>query len=97
KFLFATNGGDNSVSSFAVGEQGHLKLIDTKAAGNDVDGRSGTAKSLAYCPSKGMLYVVHSFGPDHIRIMSVSSTAKMTSRKEGNPVNTADKPHRVPR
>src|SRR6201993_2078508 len=27
KFLFATNGGDNSVSSFAVSEQGRLKLI----------------------------------------------------------------------
>src|SRR6185503_18265548 len=30
KFLFATNGGNNSVSSFAVSEQGRLKLIDTK-------------------------------------------------------------------
>src|ERR1700752_2173999 len=29
KFLFATNGGDNSVSSFAVGAQGRLTLIDT--------------------------------------------------------------------
>jgi 6-phosphogluconolactonase (cycloisomerase 2 family) len=96
KFLFATNGGDNSVSSFAVGEQGRLKLIDTKPTGNAVDGRSGTAKSLAYCPSKGMLYVVHSFGPDHIRIMSVSSSGKLTSRKERYTCNTADKPHRVP-
>ena len=30
RFLFATNGGDNSVSSFAVGDQGRLKLIDNR-------------------------------------------------------------------
>ena len=34
KFLFATNGGDNSVSSFAVGDHGKLTLIDTKPTGN---------------------------------------------------------------
>src|SRR6266404_9930902 len=70
RFLFATNGGDNSVSSFAVGDHGRLTLIDTKPTGNAVEGKSGTAKSLAYCPSKNMLYVVHSFEPDHIRLMS---------------------------
>jgi len=96
KFLFATNGGDNSVSSFAVDEQGRPKLIDTKPTGNAVEGRSGTAKSLAYCLSKNMLYVVHSFGPDHIRIMSVSSDGKLTPRMEKYTCNTPDKPHRVP-
>src|SRR5258708_21964032 len=82
KFLFATNGGDNSVSSFAVGDQGRLKLIDTKPTGNAVEGKSGTAKSLAYSPSKDMLYVVHSFGPDHIRLMSVSGHGQLTPRIE---------------
>src|SRR5580700_500860 len=96
KFLFATNGGDNSVSSFAVGAQGRLTLIDTKPTGNAVEGKSGTAKSLAYSPSKGMLYVVHSFGPDHIRLMSVSSDGKLTPRAEKYTCNTPDKPHRVP-
>src|SRR5689334_24002791 len=96
KFLFATNGGDNSVSSFAVGDQGRLTLIDTKPTGNAVEGKSGTAKSLAYSPSKDMLYVVHSFGPDHIRIMSVSSDGKLTPRMEKYTSNTPDKPHRVP-
>jgi 6-phosphogluconolactonase (cycloisomerase 2 family) len=96
KFLFATNGGDNSVSSFAVGEQGRLKLIDTKPTGNAVEGKSGTAKSLAYSPSKDMLYVVHSFGPDHIRLMSVSSDGKLTPRMERYTANTPEKPHRVP-
>jgi 6-phosphogluconolactonase (cycloisomerase 2 family) len=96
KFLFATNGGDNSVSSFAVGDQGRLKLIDTKRTGNAVEGKSGTAKSLAYCPSKQMLYVVHSFGPDHVRLMSVSDNGKLTPRMEKYTCNTPDKPHRVP-
>src|SRR5712664_4040859 len=96
KFLFATNGGDNSVSSFAVGDHGKLRLTDTKPTGNAVEGKSGTAKSLAYSPSKGMLYVVHSFGPDHIRLMSVSSDGKLTARMEKYTCNTPDKPHRVP-
>jgi 6-phosphogluconolactonase (cycloisomerase 2 family) len=96
KFLFATNGGDNSVSSFAVDDQGKLKRIDTKPTGNAVEGKSGTAKSLAYSPSKGMLYVVHSFGPDHIRLMSVSGDGKLTPRMERYTANTPEKPHRVP-
>jgi 6-phosphogluconolactonase (cycloisomerase 2 family) len=96
KFLFATNGGDNSVSSFAVGDQGRLTRIDTKPTGTAVEGKSGTAKSLAYSPSKGMLYVVHSFGPDHIRLMSVSSDGKLTPRMEQYTANTPEKPHRVP-
>jgi len=91
KFLFATNGGDNSVSSFAVGDQGKLKRIDTKPTGTAVEGKSGTAKSLAYSPSKGMLYVVHSFGPDHIRLMSVSSDGKLTPRMEQYTANTPEK------
>jgi 6-phosphogluconolactonase (cycloisomerase 2 family) len=96
QFLFATNGGDNSVSSFAVGDQGRLTLIDTKPTGNAVEGRSGTAKSLAYSPSKGMLYVLHSFGPDHLRLMSVSGDGKLTPRIERYTANTAEKLHRVP-
>src|SRR5580704_17955067 len=96
RFLFATNGGDNSVSSFAGGDQGKLTPIDTKPTGNAVEGKSGTVKSLAYSPSKGMLYVVHSFGPDHIRLMSVSSDGKLTPRMERYTANTPEKPHRVP-
>jgi 6-phosphogluconolactonase (cycloisomerase 2 family) len=96
RFLFATNGGDNSVSSFAVGAQGKLTLIDNKPTGNAVEGKSGTAKSLAYAPSKDMLYVVHSFGPDHVRIMSVSTDGKLTPRMEKYTCNTPEKPHRVP-
>src|SRR5579871_3999991 len=66
RFLFTTNGGDNSVSSFAVGDDGRLTIVDVCPTGNPVEGRSGTAKSLAYDASRGMLYVLHSFGPDHL-------------------------------
>jgi len=41
RFLFTTNGGDNSVSSFGVGEDGQLTLLDVKPTGNAVEGKSG--------------------------------------------------------
>jgi 6-phosphogluconolactonase (cycloisomerase 2 family) len=96
RFLFTTNGGDNSVSSFAVAEDGRLSLLDRKPTGNPIEGKSGTAKSLAFAASKGMLYVLHSFGPDHLRLMSVGSNGKLTARKEGYTVNTQNKTDRVP-
>jgi 6-phosphogluconolactonase (cycloisomerase 2 family) len=95
RFLFTTNGGDNSVSSFAVAEDGKLTLLDVKRTGNVVAGRSGTAKSLAYSPDSGTLFVLHSFGPDHVRLMSVDGDGKLTARPEGYTVNTPDKPLRV--
>jgi DNA-binding beta-propeller fold protein YncE len=96
RFLFATNGGDNSVSSFSVDKDGRLKLLDTQPTGNAVEGKSGTAKSVAYLPSKGMLFVLHSFGPDHLRLMSVSGDGELTPRKERYTANTKDKTDRVP-
>jgi 6-phosphogluconolactonase (cycloisomerase 2 family) len=96
RFLFATNGGDNSASSFIVDKDGRLTLLDTKPTGNAVEGRSGTAKSLAYNASHGMLYVLHSFGPDHLRLMSVSSDGKLTPRMERYTANTVTKLNRVP-
>jgi hypothetical protein len=44
RFLFATNGGDNSVSSFAVDREGRLTLLDVKRTGNP---QNGGAKSVA--------------------------------------------------
>jgi 6-phosphogluconolactonase (cycloisomerase 2 family) len=96
QFLFATNGGDNSVSTFRLGKDGRLTPLDVKPTGNPVDGKSGTAKSLTYAPSKGILYVTHSFGPDHVRLMSVDPEGKLTSRPERYTVNTKDKSDRVP-
>src|SRR5262245_28448535 len=67
RFLFTTNGGDNSVSTFHLTAEGRLKLIDVKPTGNPVEGKSGTAKSLAFSPATRTLFVLHSFGPDHLR------------------------------
>ncbi|HTB13237.1 MAG TPA: beta-propeller fold lactonase family protein [Bryobacteraceae bacterium] len=96
RFLFATNGGDNSVSSFSVGKDGRLTVLDAKPTGNAVERRSGTAKSLAYDALRGMLYVLHSFGPDHLRLMSVSSDGKLAPRTERYTANTETKLNRVP-
>src|SRR5262249_45880603 len=38
RLLFTTNASDNSVSSFAVGEQGKLTLVDVKRTGNPTNG-----------------------------------------------------------
>src|SRR6476646_9733501 len=94
RFLFTTNGGDNSVSSFAVGDDGRLALLDVCSTGNPVEGRSGTAKSLAYSPETGTLYVLHSLGHDHLRLLSVDAEGKMTQRPEAYTVNVSGKPNR---
>ena len=96
RLLFATNGGDNSVSSFGVSADGKLTLIDVKRTGNLVNGQSGTAKSLAYAPSCNTLYVLHSFGPDHLRLMSVDGDGRLTPRSEKHTANTMAKDGRVP-
>src|SRR5579864_9513302 len=83
RFLFTTNGGDNSVSSFAVGADGKLTLVDAKRTGNLVAGRSGTLKALAYSPSHSTLFALHAFGPDHVRLMSVDEEGNLTARPEG--------------
>ena len=89
-------GGDNSVSSFRVGDDGRLTQLDVKPTGNPVEGRSGTAKSLAYAPSKGIRFVLHSFCADHIRLMSVDADRKLAARPELYSANTKDKTDRVP-
>ena len=95
RFLFTTNGGDNSVSTFRVNEDGRLSLVDVKPTGNPVEGRSGTAKSLAFAPSTRTLFVLHSFGPDHLRLMSVDAEGKLSARPERYTVNTYSKRNRV--
>jgi 6-phosphogluconolactonase (cycloisomerase 2 family) len=96
QLLFTTNGGDNSVSSFRLGKDGRLTQLDVKPTGNAVEGKSGTAKSLVYAPAKGMLYVLHAFGPDHLRLMSVDAEGTLTARPKRYTVNTQDKTDRVP-
>jgi 6-phosphogluconolactonase (cycloisomerase 2 family) len=93
RFLFVTNAGDNSVSSFVVSKDGELTLVDTKRTGNAT---SGGAKSLAYAPSSRTLYVLHTFGPDHLRLMSVDGEGKLTPRPGKYSVNTTDWNNRGP-
>src|SRR5215475_5285598 len=38
RFLFTTNGGDNSVSSFRLDEEGQVKPLDLERTGNPVEG-----------------------------------------------------------
>src|SRR5215475_472147 len=95
RFLLTTNGGDNSVSSFRVGEDGRLTLLDVEPTGNPVEGKSGTAKSLAFSPATRTLFVLHSFGPDHLRLMSIDAEGKLKLRPERYTVNTYSKRNRV--
>jgi 6-phosphogluconolactonase (cycloisomerase 2 family) len=93
RLLFATNGGDNSVSSFALDKEGRLTLRDVKRTGN---AKNGGAKSVAYVPSSRTLFVVHTFGPDHLRLLSVDDEGNLTARPEQYSVSTMDWPNRVP-
>jgi 6-phosphogluconolactonase (cycloisomerase 2 family) len=93
RFLFATNGADNSVSSFAVDKEGRLTLLDVKPTGNT---ELGGAKSLTYAPSNRTLYVLHTSGPDYLRLMSVDGEGKLTPRPEKYSVNTMEWNNRVP-
>src|SRR5262249_44857041 len=95
RFFFTTNGGGNSVFSFCVKEEGRLALVGGKPTGDPGGGRSGTAKALAHAPPSGPLFVLHSFGPDHLRLMSVDAQGKLTPRPERYTANTHDKPNRV--
>jgi WD40 repeat protein len=93
RFLFTTNAGDNSVSSFAVDKEGRLTLLDVKRTGNI---SAGGAKSLAYAPASRTLYVVHTFGPDHLRLMSVDKEGNLTQRPEHYSMGTMEWPNRTP-
>ncbi len=93
KWLFTTNGGNNTVSSFKVADNGVLTLVDVQPTGQPVTGKSGTAKSLAYAENTHTLYVCHSFGPDHIHMFSVNN-GMLTQKPGSYTANIGDK-HRV--
>jgi hypothetical protein len=95
RFLFAVNVRDNSVSSFGVGEEGKLTLLDVKRTGNIVTGMTGSAKSLAYSPTTGTLYVLHAIGPEHVRLMSVDGKGMLMARPESYLAAPSDKPGRI--
>jgi hypothetical protein len=69
--------------------------LAVKPTGNRVAGRTGTAKSLAYSSLTGTLYVLHTIGPDHVRLMSVDSKGMLTARPEAHTAVPPDKPGRL--
>jgi len=93
--LFTTNGGDNSVTSFRVSPGGDLTMIDRQSTGEPVTGRSGTAKSLVYRPQSRTLYVLHAFGPNHLRSYTVAEDGSLKLLPDHRSVNTAKKANRV--
>lgn len=95
KYLFAVNAGNNTVSCFSIDADGTLKLSDVQGTGNDVSGKSGTANSLAYNGADGTLYVLHSFGPNHIRTFTAMG-GKLTLRPQTRSVNSPGSTDRVP-
>jgi hypothetical protein len=95
RYLLTTNVGDNTVSSFAVGDDGELTLLDTKPTGNPVIGQLGTAKSIAYVASNRTVYVLHTVGPRHIRLMSLSEDGFLSNRPESYSAVPPDKPGRL--
>lgn len=67
QWLFVVNAGDNSISSFSVDDSGGLHFVDRKNTQS-----SGIPSTLSYNDEKSVLYVGHTFGPDHIRTFSVA-------------------------
>jgi len=75
--LFAVNASDSSVSSFSVGQDGKLQLRDRQPTG-----QKAPPTSLAYIAKAGMLYVMHSTGPNHIRSFKVADGKLRLMRKK---------------
>ena len=93
--LFSTNGGDNSVTSFRVNSDGELTMADHQSTGEPVTGHSGTAKSLAYHARSRTLYVLHAFGPNHLRAYKVSEDGKLKLLPAQHSVDMTTKVGRV--
>ena len=74
---------------------GNLTMIDRQSTGEPVTGRTGTAKSLVYRSQSRTLYVLHAFGPNHLRSYTVAKDGKLKLRPERHSVNTAKKTDRV--
>lgn len=88
--LFVVNAGDNTVSSFSVAEDGSLTLVDQQPTGE-----TGSSSSLTYDDHSGMLYVLHTFGPNHIRSFKVEN-GKLSNTGWTNTVNTDSLKRRIP-
>ncbi|HAV1831694.1 TPA: beta-propeller fold lactonase family protein [Enterobacter hormaechei subsp. steigerwaltii] len=89
RWLFVVNAGDNSVSSFHLTEKGELQFIDRQNTQAD-----GTASTVTYNAKKQILYVGHTFGPQHIKVFKVND-GKLSLIPGGHTVNTVNEDDRV--
>ena len=90
KYLYVANGGDNSVSVLRMESDGKLKLVD-----NTSTGESGTTNSVAVNMDGSKAYALHSFGPNHIKELTMMN-GKLTVADRSSTVNTATAKDRIP-
>ena len=91
KMLFVANSGDNTVSIFKVAKNGKLTLVDNQATGE-----SNSLNSLSYNDQAGVLYALHSFGPNHIRMLKVDKEMKLSPMRHKYTINTDNDKDRIP-
>ncbi|AVI50714.1 hypothetical protein C5O00_05820 [Pukyongia salina] len=91
QMLFVANSGDNSVSVFKIAENGNLRLMDNKGSGE-----SSNLSSLSFDSTSGVLYAMHSFGPNHISLLKVTADMKLQPMKHRYTVNTKLAKDRIP-
>lgn len=89
RLLFVVNAGENTVSSFHIDKNGELRLADKKPTGEN-----GLANTLSYDPAHNLLFVGHSFGPNHIRVFRVEK-GKLVLLPKRHTVNVSDADDRV--
>lgn len=88
--LFSVNAGDSSVSSFKVGADGRLTLVDRQPTGE-----TAAPSSLTYNGKTHTLYVLHTFGPNHIRSFKVIG-GKLVPTGQAYTANTPEFNNRIP-
>lgn len=91
QMLFVANSGDNTVSIFKVAENGKLTLMDNKASGE-----ANSLNSLSYNDKAGVLYALHSFGPNHVSMLIVDEEMKLIAMEQKYTINTRNDKDRIP-
>lgn len=91
KMLFVANSGDNTVSVFKVAGNGKLTLMDNQASGE-----ANSLNSLSYNDKAGVLYALHSFGPNHVSVLKVDRHMKLNQTQQKYTINTRKDKDRIP-
>jgi len=91
QMLFVANSGDNSVSIFKVMKNGNLVFMDKASSGED-----SSLNSLSYNAQAGVLYALHSFGPNHISMIKVGKDMKLSPMDNRYTINTQKDKDRIP-